>query len=219
MQRRGSSSQSNTFAWNGVDVKRDGELYEAYSHLHRVAQTSNVPLSSPIIVVVGHQTDGKSALIEALMGFQFNHVGGGTKTRRPIAIEMIYEETALVPVWYLAETGGFKEMSQEDLKAHIEAENVRLGSEDRFESTDIIVRIRYKGCPNLTIVDTPGLMAVLDADDAAKQVEQIAEEKISQPEAIILCLEDNSDWVNASTRRLVQKGLCGECGIPRDNKG
>jgi hypothetical protein len=39
---------------------------------------------------VGHQTDGKSALVEALMGFQFNHVGGGTKTRRPITLHMTY---------------------------------------------------------------------------------------------------------------------------------
>lgn len=29
-----------------------------------------------------------SALVEGLMGFQFNSVGGGTKTRRPIAINM-----------------------------------------------------------------------------------------------------------------------------------
>jgi len=44
----------------------------------------------PAILVVGHQTDGKSALVEALMGFQFNHVGGGTKTRRPITLHMTY---------------------------------------------------------------------------------------------------------------------------------
>jgi hypothetical protein len=29
-------------------------------------------------------------LIEALMGFQFNQVGGGTKTRRPMALRMQY---------------------------------------------------------------------------------------------------------------------------------
>jgi hypothetical protein len=38
------------------------------------------PFDSPAILVVGHQTDGKSALVEALMGFQFNHV---RRRRRP----------------------------------------------------------------------------------------------------------------------------------------
>jgi hypothetical protein len=65
-------------------------LYEAYSQLHSMAQEFDKPFDSPAILVVGHQTDGKSALVEALMGFQFNHVGGGTKTRRPIAINMKY---------------------------------------------------------------------------------------------------------------------------------
>ncbi|KAE8672759.1 Dynamin-like protein ARC5 [Hibiscus syriacus] len=38
-------------------------------------------LYAPEVLVVGHQTDGKSALVEALMGFQFNQVGGGTKSQ------------------------------------------------------------------------------------------------------------------------------------------
>ena len=46
-------------------------------------------LDSPAVVVVGRQTDGKSALIEALMGFQFNHVGGGTKTRKPVTFRIL----------------------------------------------------------------------------------------------------------------------------------
>ena len=66
--------------------KANERLYEAYSQLHTMAQEFDKPFDAPAILVVGHQTDGKSALVEALMGFQFNHVGGGTKTRRPIAI-------------------------------------------------------------------------------------------------------------------------------------
>ena len=61
-------------------------LYDAYNQLHTYSQQSGLTIDSPAVVVVGRQTDGKSALIEALMGFQFNHVGGGTKTRRPTAM-------------------------------------------------------------------------------------------------------------------------------------
>ena len=55
------------------------KLYEAYSQLHTLAQEFDKPFDSPAVLVVGHQTDGKSALVEALMGFQFNHVGVGRK--------------------------------------------------------------------------------------------------------------------------------------------
>lgn len=83
-------------AWNGVPLataskaglgaSRDGQgrssasrkereqLYEAYNHLHTLAQDFHKPFDAPAVIVVGHQTSGKSALIEALMGFQFNQV-------------------------------------------------------------------------------------------------------------------------------------------------
>jgi hypothetical protein len=51
------------------------QLYEAYNMLHTLAQDFNKPFDAPAVIVVGHQTSGKSALIEALMGFQFNQVG------------------------------------------------------------------------------------------------------------------------------------------------
>lgn len=96
------------------------------------------------------------ALIEALMGFQFNHVGGGTKTRRPVAIEMVYDVNAESPECFLATPDGDQKMTLDELKGYIESENVRLGAEGRFDATDIIVQIRYKHCPNLMIIDTPG---------------------------------------------------------------
>ena len=35
------------------------------------------------------------------MGFQFNHVGGGTKTRRPITIHMKYNASCVEPHCFL----------------------------------------------------------------------------------------------------------------------
>lgn len=74
-----------------------GKLYDAYNELHGLAQQFDTPFDAPAVLVVGHQTDGKSALVEALMGFQFNHVGGGTKTRRPITLHMRYDHDSLSP--------------------------------------------------------------------------------------------------------------------------
>lgn len=60
--------------------------------------------------MVGHQTCGKSALLEALLGFQYNQVGGGTKTRRPIALRMQYNPACSVPRCYLMLDNGKEEL-------------------------------------------------------------------------------------------------------------
>lgn len=138
-------------------------LYEAYNDLHSLAQDFEKPFDAPAILVVGHQTDGKSggfkvraqelqqlagpfyqrgrrpaaspaalpsppqlnpssashgaALVEALMGFQFNHVGGGTKTRRPITLHMKYNSACVQPHCYLVtEEFGEQEVTLEELQ-------------------------------------------------------------------------------------------------------
>ena len=175
-----------------------------------------------------------AALVEALMGFQFNHVGGGTKTRRPITLHMKYNSACVQPNCYLlTEEFGEQEATLEELQVgthgsgcggrpirvlsgravhlavhactrmacvqlmrapalhrllgcapergaplhacidehacdpaplppppshqdYIENENARLDREAQFWSKEIVVRIEYKFCPNLTIIDTPG---------------------------------------------------------------
>jgi hypothetical protein len=42
---------------------------------------------------------------------------------------------------------------------YIESENQRLENDNGFWAKDIVVKIEYKYCPNLTIIDTPGLIA------------------------------------------------------------
>lgn len=107
-----------------------------------------------------------AALVEAIMGFQFNHVGGGPITRRPIALELGYEESCNEPECEVAdETSGnqFRKVTLEELHDHIENENLKLG--DEFSEKDIIVRIRYAHSPNLTIIDTPGAHFTSTASD------------------------------------------------------
>ena len=42
------------------------------------------------------------------------------------------------------------------MQEHIESENGRLEREQQFWAKEIVVKIEYKFCPNLTIIDTPG---------------------------------------------------------------
>lgn len=71
----GSSEEEGNGRVDSVSSRKEREqLYEAYNHLHTLAQDFHKPFDAPAVIVVGHQTSGKSALIEALMGFQFNQV-------------------------------------------------------------------------------------------------------------------------------------------------
>ena len=98
-------------------TKEREQLYEAYNLLHTLAQDFHKPFDAPAVVVVGHQTSGKSALIEALMGFQFNQVGGGTKTRRPIALRMQYNPACTTPLCFLTTENGKAPIIITDLSA------------------------------------------------------------------------------------------------------
>ncbi|XP_050376301.1 dynamin-like protein ARC5 [Argentina anserina] len=190
-------------------------LYEAYNDLHGLAQAFDTPFDAPAVLVVGHQTDGKSALVEALMGFQFNHVGGGTKTRRPITLHMKYDPDSHSPLCRLVSDSDPAQahlMSLADIQAYIEAENMRLEKEPSlFSAKEIIIRVEYKYCPNLTIIDTPGLIAPAPGPKnralqvQARAVEALVRAKMQHKELIILCLEDCSDWSNATTRRVVMQ--------------
>ena len=51
------------------------------------------------------------------MGFQFNHVGGGTKTRRPITLHMKYNSACVQPNCFLVtEDYGEQELTLEELQ-------------------------------------------------------------------------------------------------------
>ena len=186
-------------------------LYEAYNQLHALSQQLQVgQIDSPTVVVVGRQTDGKSALIEALMGFQFNHVGGGTKTRRPIALQMQYHPDREQPSCFLHTVDGERALSLEELQAHIERENQRLERLGQFAAEEIVARIEYKYCPNLSIVDTPGLLSTAaeaaegaGVSSQAHDVEGLVLSKISSSEALILCIEETNNWDVAATRAFV----------------
>ena len=214
-----SSSSSSTPKPSKSERRKEKEqLYEAYNLLHTLAQDFRKPFDSPAVLVVGHQTSGKSALIEALMGFQFNQVGGGTKTRRPVALRMQYNPTCSNPVCYLTlENGKEEQKSLADIQAFIEAENKRLERDPSrcFDSREINVRMEYRFCPNMIVIDTPGMLHAPKGKhltpqqraiaQAAKEAESLVLSKMRVQDYIILCVEDTTDWKHATTRNVVMQ--------------
>lgn len=201
-----------------IKSKEREQLYEAYNLLHTLAQDFHKPFDSPAVIVVGHQTSGKSALIEALMGFQFNQVGGGTKTRRPVALRMQYNPSCTQPLCFLTlESGKEEQRSLADIQAYIESENKRLERDPSrcFDSREINIRMEYKYCPNMIVIDTPGMLHPPKGKQmtpqqralaqASKEAESLVLDKIRCQDYIILCVEDTTDWKHATTRNVVMQ--------------
>lgn len=71
--------------------------FEAYNRLQAAAVAFGEKLPIPEIVALGGQSDGKSSLLEALLGFRFNVREVEMGTRRPLVLQMIHDPTALEP--------------------------------------------------------------------------------------------------------------------------
>jgi hypothetical protein len=54
------TSPDRSTATQGMFRAGNERLYEAYNDLHSLAQDFEKPFDAPAILVVGHQTDGKS---------------------------------------------------------------------------------------------------------------------------------------------------------------
>lgn len=58
--------------WESEATPEQLARYEAYSKLHAMAAAYGEDFAIPEIVAVGGQSDGKSTLLEAFLGFRFN---------------------------------------------------------------------------------------------------------------------------------------------------
>ena len=82
--------------------------FEAYNRLQSAAVAFGEKLPIPEIVALGGQSDGKSSLLEALLGFRFNVREVEMGTRRPLILQMVHDPTALEPRCRLQVIGAIK---------------------------------------------------------------------------------------------------------------
>lgn len=71
--------------------------FEAYNRLQAAAVAFGEKVPIPEIVALGGQSDGKSSLLEALLGFRFNVREVEMGTRRPLILQMVHDPSAPDP--------------------------------------------------------------------------------------------------------------------------
>ncbi|CAN1235953.1 Dynamin-related protein 5A [Linum grandiflorum] len=181
--------------------------FEVYNRLQAAAVAFGEKLPIPEIVAIGGQSDGKSSLLEALLGFRFNVREVEMGTRRPLILQMVHDPTALEPRCRFQEEDS-EEYGNPVLSGATIADVIRSRTEALLKRTNIavsaqplVMRAEYAHCPNLTIIDTPGFVLKAkkgEPDNTPDEILSMVKSLASPPNRILLFLQQSSvEWCSS----------------------
>lgn len=189
--------------------------YEAYSRLQAAAVAHGESLPIPEIVAIGGQSDGKSSLLEAFLGFRFNIREVEMGTRRPLICQMVHDPTAQQPRCRIqdedSEEYGPPIMPEtavaEEIKQRTEQHLKQIGG--TVSAKPIVMRAEYAYSPNLTIVDTPGFILKArkgEADTTPDDILSMVKAQAQPPHRLILFLQQSSvEWCSSLWMHVIQE--------------
>ncbi|KAF7836715.1 dynamin-related protein 5A [Senna tora] len=181
--------------------------FEAYNRLQAAAVAFGEKLPIPEIVALGGQSDGKSSLLEALLGFRFNVREVEMGTRRPLILQMVHDPTAMEPRCRFQEEDS-EEYGSPVVSASTIADIIRSRTEALLKKTKtsvspkpIVMRAEYAHCPNLTIIDTPGFVLKAkkgEPENTPEEILSMVKALASPPHRLLLFLQQSSvEWCSS----------------------
>ncbi|MBA0705483.1 hypothetical protein Golax_017674 [Gossypium laxum] len=181
--------------------------FEAYNRLQAAAVAFGEKLPIPEIVALGGQSDGKSSLLEALLGFRFNVREVEMGTRRPFILQMVHDPSALEPRCRFQEEDS-EEYGSPVVSASTIADIIKSRTEALLKKTKtsvspkpIIMRAEFAHCPNLTIIDTPGFVLKAkkgEPENTPEEILSMVKSLASPPHRILLFLQQSSvEWCSS----------------------
>ena len=157
----------------------------------------NEYIKLPRICSLGTQSSGKSSVLESIVGLDFLPRGDGVVTRRPLELRLCHINSG-EPWAVFEERKGQKFTDFIKVRETIEALTDEVcGKDKNILDKPIVLNVYSQTCPDLTLVDLPGVTRV-PIGDQPKNIEQITKDMarryVEDPLTIILCvIAANSD--------------------------
>ncbi|EER06257.1 Interferon-induced GTP-binding protein Mx3, putative [Perkinsus marinus ATCC 50983] len=156
----------------------------------------------PQFILIGKQSVGKSRLIEALAGEQFNFVSGTMGSRRPTVLEFRNVQQNKSSRWYIMDkkTNKWQEHPLYEVTQIIGEAHESLGA--TVTDDPVYVRVESPFCVDMQIVDLPGFRDfALDKEkqQLADQIDNLVQRFMQDTRNVMICVEEAGDAANLST--------------------
>jgi GTPase SAR1 family protein len=155
-------------------------------------QSNGIDIKIPTTktVFLGHQSAGKSSLMEGLVGQIFNYVGDGAATKTPQVFYTRCDPSAAEPLWHLKAAGRKRDnLTTAGIAAELQLHNESIF---QFSSDPAVVTMTWKSAINAIFVDLPGLQN----NGADANMEIIFDMNVAQ---IVKLLQEDEGIVNVVT--------------------
>ena len=163
----------------------------------------------PRIASLGTQSSGKSSVLESIVGLDFLPRGDGVVTRRPLELRLCHINSG-EPYAHFEEKKGvtFKDFNK--VRETIESLTDDVCKKDKnIVDKPIVLNVYSQTCPDLTLIDLPGVTRV-PVGDQPKNIEEItkkmARRYCEDPLTIILCvIAANSDIATSDGLKMAKE--------------
>jgi len=180
------------------------ELLDVLSEVKTKVQdkVGAVDIPLPQFILIGKQSVGKSRLIEALAGEQFNFVSGTLGSRRPTVLEFRNVVGQEGSKWYVIDpkTHKWNQRPLMDVMHIIGEAHESLGANVTDEP--VFVRLESPFCVDMQVVDLPGFRDfALDNEKQklADKIEVLVMRFMQDERNVMLCVEESGDAANLAT--------------------
>jgi GTP-binding protein EngB required for normal cell division len=161
-----------------------------------------VDFPMPQFVVLGRQSVGKSRLVEALAGEQFNFVSGTLGSRRPTVLEFRNVADATAGVWsvFNSKTKQWETHQTAKIMEIIGNAHEELG--ESVTSEPVFAKVEGPHCVDMQITDLPGFRSFSMNEGKSRladQIEKLNQSFMNDDRNVMLCVDEAGDAANLAT--------------------